>query len=189
MTDNVYWHLLCARHWPRTYYLVSVCNSFIWQTFVKHQQCSRHWGYSSEQRGEKNQPYILSPWYSNRRRGRQQKYIKANICQGILNAKRKLNRVRGVRRRDGAHCLRCSGPRGSFHCGGHLSRGEERPARARALRLSLWKELQGGHGPAADYAWGTLAREQEAKGLTQGPAGADGVFGFYLEWGGSCGRA
>lgn len=27
--NNVYWQLLCARHWPGTYCLVSSCNSFM----------------------------------------------------------------------------------------------------------------------------------------------------------------
>ena len=57
--------------------------------------------------------------------------------RGFLDAKRKLNRVRVQEGGIGAYCFRRSGPKGSFQFGGHLTQGEEGPARARALRLSV----------------------------------------------------
>ena len=68
---------------------------------------------------EKKSPYILSPDVLIGGGGDRQKYMKANISQGVLDAKRKLNRVRGARGRDEAPRLRYRGPRGSYHYGDH----------------------------------------------------------------------
>lgn len=40
-------------------YLVLFCDSFVWQIFIKCQQCSRHWGYCSEQTGKKKTNHVL----------------------------------------------------------------------------------------------------------------------------------
>lgn len=112
--------------------------------------------------------------------------MEANISQGVLDAKRKLNRVRGARGRDEAPRLRYRGPKGSYHYGDHWAeewRGLRGPGPCGCICEKSPREVTG--------LWPSVRRDsgKRARGQgTQGPTDGEGAFGFYLEWGGSHAR-
>lgn len=127
-----------------------------------NKQCSRHLGYGSEQRRGEKSPCILSPDVLIVGGGDRQRYMKVNICQGVLDAKRKLNRVRGARGGDEVPHLRYRGLKGSCHYGDHWAeewKGPQGPGPCGCICEKNPREITG--------PWPSVCRDARARRALQ----------------------